>query len=577
MRSDDVIADRYRLVELIGHGGMGIVWLADDLVADRRVALKRPHGGGGIRADLEREADVARRVGHAGAVEVYDVVGDGDDCWLVMEYFPSRSLAAMSPLPPDEVAAIGAQVAATLAAAHAAEVVHRDVTPGNVLVGADGTAKVTDFGISAWRAATITSSGKISGTAAYVSPEVADGAGAKAPSDVFSLGATLCNAVEGVPPFGSGDPDVVLARIRAGRREPVVKAGPLAPVLDAMLARDSGARPTAAQAGELLGRVAAGQPVPAWKPLPARKKRPWPAVGAAAAVVAVLATVAFVRPWERDEGGPAVTVLGDPHTADPCALMSADSLARFGDATLDADYGGYNRCDVVVSTSDGTDVDVRAEFRGGTGGTGEVERNPPERDDDSCDITITLADGNLVEIVSKPVDPEAGSNADLCAMATAVADRAEEVLHANDEMPRRPSFPRDALLNLDACTLLTTADLRTLPGFADTAPSPGFANWDCRWDNDEGSAVARVIFDRGTAVSPPDGAHTTRAGHDVYLDAEGYGENTCSADIVNREYRNASGDPLAELALVVVEGDPPMPELCRMADVLANPVASRLP
>lgn len=81
---------------------------------------------------------MARRVGHSGAVEVYDVVGDGDDCWL----------AAMSLLPPDEVAAIGAQVAATLAAAHAAEVVHRDVTPGNVLVGADGTARVTDFGIS---------------------------------------------------------------------------------------------------------------------------------------------------------------------------------------------------------------------------------------------------------------------------------------------------------------------------------------------------------------------------------------------------------------------------------------------
>ena len=577
MRSDDVIADRYRLVELIGHGGMGIVWRADDMVAERPVALKRPHGGDGIRADLEREADIARRVGHPGAVEVHEVAGEGDDCWLVMEYFPSHSLAATGPLPPREVAAIGAQVAATLAAAHAAEVVHRDVTPGNVLVGADGVAKVTDFGISAWRAATITSSGKISGTAAYVSPEVADGAGAKAPSDVFSLGATLFNAVEGTPPFGAGDPDVVLARIRAGRREPMVKAGPLAPVLDAMLARDRAARPTAAQAAAMLDSVASGAPMSAWKPPPARKKRPWPAVGAGAAVV-VLATVAFVRPRERDEDGPARTVLGDPHTADPCALMSATPMSKYGDAVLDADYGGYNRCDVVVDTANGTAVDVRAEFHDGSGGTGEVRRYPPERDDDSCDITLTLADGNEVGIVSKVANSdEEEPDADLCAMATTVADHAETVLHANDEVPRRPSLPSDSLPRFDACAMLTTADLRAVPGFADATPSPGFANWECRWDNDTGSAVARVIFDRGTAAEEPDGARTVRSGHNVYLDAEGYGENTCSADIVNREYRNKAGDPLREMALVVVEGDPPMPELCRMADALADPVASRLP
>jgi serine/threonine protein kinase len=78
--------------------------------------------------------------------------------------------------------------------------VHRDVTPANILVNDDGVAKLADYGISAWQAATVTSSGKIIGTAAYVSPEVADGEGAKAPSDVFSLGATLFAAVEGTPP-----------------------------------------------------------------------------------------------------------------------------------------------------------------------------------------------------------------------------------------------------------------------------------------------------------------------------------------------------------------------------------------
>lgn len=95
VRSDDVIANRYRLIELIGHGGMGIVWRAEDQREHRQVALKRPHGGDSVRADLEREADIARRVAYPGAVEVYEVAGDGDDSWLVMEYSPP----AASPRP----------------------------------------------------------------------------------------------------------------------------------------------------------------------------------------------------------------------------------------------------------------------------------------------------------------------------------------------------------------------------------------------------------------------------------------------------------------------------------------------
>lgn len=570
MRSDDVIADRYRLVELIGHGGMGIVWLADDLEEHRRVALKRPHGGGSVRADLEREADIARRVAHPGAVEVYDVVGDGDDCWLVMEYFPSRTLAAAGPLSPAEVAGIGAQVAATLAAAHAADVVHRDVTPGNVLVAEDGTAKVTDFGISAWRAATITSSGKISGTAAYVSPEVADGAGAKAPSDVFSLGATLFNAVEGTPPYGAGDPDVILNRVRADRREPMTKAGPLAPALDALLRRDRTARPTAAQAKEMLDQVVAGEPVPEWKPEPVGRRRPALAGVAALGVVALL-VLALVRPWEAAGEGPAHTVLGDPHTADPCSLMSTSSLAEFGDATLDPDYGGFNRCDVVIDLGDDLAADVRVELRSGDTQVGEVMRGPVERDDDSCDVTITLADGNMVEVLAKEDD---GADANLCAMATAAADQAVTVMQGEDEIPRRTAAEPGSLLDVDACMLLTAADLRSLPGFANASPVPGFASWDCRWPNANGTAAARVIFDKGDIGSfTHDGVHSTVSGRDVYLKEEDFGDNTCQADIVNREY----GDDLAEVAMVVVEGDPAVPELCRMATALAAPVASRLP
>ncbi|MCA1655905.1 MAG: serine/threonine protein kinase [Pseudonocardiaceae bacterium] len=471
MRSDDVIADRYRLVELIGSGGMGIVWLAVDLREQREVALKRPHAlGGSIRADLEREADVARRVAHPNAIEVFDVVGDGDDCWLVMEYFPATSLAAKGVLPAREVAAVGAQVAAALAAAHAADVVHRDVTPGNVLVSDDGTAKVTDFGISAWRAATITSSGKISGTAAYVSPEVADGNGAKAPSDVFSLGATLFAAVEGTPPFGTGDPDVILARIRAGRGTPARHAGALEPVLNALMRRERGDRPTAAQAKEMLDRVADGQTVPVWS-APAKRKRPALLVaGAALAVVAVL-VLAFLRPWETEPNGPtgpARTALGDPRTADPCSVADPAVLQRFGDAGQDADYGGLNRCDVLITVPGDDRVDVMFQFDGPAGTTppAQVVRHEPKQVGADCGITFTLTDGNVLEVVARTSDEV---DTDLCAVADTAADHAESVLRGHAEIPRRPARDAGSLAHLDACALLQQPDLCQL---AETFAAP---------------------------------------------------------------------------------------------------------
>ena len=105
-----------------------------------------------------------------------------------------------------------------------------------------------------------------------------------------------------------------------------------------------------------------------------------------------------------------------------------------------------------------------------------------------------------------------------------MAHHAGEVSRANDEIPRRPAARPGSLLDVDACTLLTPADLRALPGFAAATPATGFANRECRWANDEGSAAARGIFDRGNAESAMEGEHSPRAGHDVYLLEEGYGE-----------------------------------------------------
>lgn len=580
MRSDDVIADRYRLVELIGSGGMGLVWLAVDQQEEREVALKRPHAGGGsIRADLEREADIARKVAHPNAVEVFDVVGDGDDCWLVMEYFPSTSLAAMGTLPTQQVAAIGAEVAGALAAAHAADVVHRDVTPSNILVGDGGTAKVTDFGISAWRAATITSSGKISGTAAYVSPEVADGNGAKAPSDVFSLGSTLFAAVEGTPPYGTGDPDVILTRIRAGRSEPVAKAGTLEPVLNALLQRDRAARPTAAQAKNLLDQVAAGQTVPVWTPEQPRPRSRKPAlvVGAAVAVVAVL-LLAFTRPWESGAGS-ATTLLGDPRTADPCSFADAGVLQPFGEPTVDANYGGLNRCDVLIEV-DGSDepVDVMFQFDRAESGTtppSTVVRHSAERDDGECAIALTLTDGNVLEVVAKIDGPPP---TDLCEVAAEATDHAQDVLDNHGEVPRRAAPAPRSLANVDSCGLITAADLTAVPAYADAAADPGFANWTCRWQATDDSGSLQVIFDRNDPDNARDGTREEVAGREIYVEKEGYGADTCVAKVFHLGYQDEFGDPHVELALVVAEGEgQQMADLCQLASTFAAPVAERLP
>jgi serine/threonine protein kinase len=189
---------------------------------------------------------------------------------LNLEYVPSRSLADVlagrSVLPPAEVVAIGAQVAAALAAAHRAGVIHRDVKPDNVLLshgpGDDGhlIAKLSDFGIShAVNTPALTATGVLIGTPTYFAPETARGEGTDARTDVYSLGATLYAAIEGHPPFGT-DPENVLAllaRIGRGNPPPPRRAGPLTDLLQHLLDNDPDARPTASQAHHALWRMAA--------------------------------------------------------------------------------------------------------------------------------------------------------------------------------------------------------------------------------------------------------------------------------------------------------------------------------
>ncbi|WNV88563.1 serine/threonine-protein kinase [Umezawaea sp. Da 62-37] len=309
------IAGRYQLAEQLGGGAMGLVWRAQDQRLDRVVAVKElllpsyldEKAAQQARRRAMREARIAARLQHPNAIAVYDVVEHDGQPWLIMEYLPSKSLALViaenGPLPVDSVIQIGGQLAAALAAAHKVNVVHRDVKPGNVLLGDAGAVKITDFGISrAIDDATATATGRSVGTPAFFSPEVAKGEEGGYPSDVFSLGATLYNAVEGMPPFGISENSIAqLHRVAEGTIRPPERAGALTPVLLRLLDPDPDTRPTMPEAAEELAVLAeirepvptlvdrepvgeppaAAAPVETPEPAPATPPAPAPVVAAA--------------------------------------------------------------------------------------------------------------------------------------------------------------------------------------------------------------------------------------------------------------------------------------------------------
>ncbi|MEV6135499.1 serine/threonine-protein kinase [Nocardia sp. NPDC051990] len=274
MTADRLIAGRYRLTDPVGTGAMGVVWRATDVRLRRTVAVKQlllapgltPSQAMEAKLRAMREGRIAARLHHPNAITVFDVAEEDGQPWLVMEYMNAPSLAAKlagkRTLAPTEVARIGAQAAGALAAAHDAGIVHRDVKPANLLVGDDGTVKITDFGISrAVGDVTVTATGFLAGTPAYLAPEVARGEDPEPASDVFALGSTLYAAVEGSPPFGEGDNALAVLHAAARAQVPPPQhAGELGPVLMRLLAASVDGRPNMREAKDALEAVAAGRP-----------------------------------------------------------------------------------------------------------------------------------------------------------------------------------------------------------------------------------------------------------------------------------------------------------------------------
>jgi len=268
-----VVADRYELLESVGRGGFGVVWRACDTLLQRHVAVKEIHIPGflneedraNLREKVLKEARAAARLDHPGAVTVFDVIDDDGNPVIVMELVEAPNLSELvaekGPREPAEAARIGLQVLEVLTAAHERGIVHRDVKPGNVMVSDSGRVRLGDFGVAAiLDDPTVTSSGAVTGSPAYMAPEQATNKGARAESDLWSLGATMYFAVEGRPPFDKGAPLPTLASIVQDPPRPTERAGALGPVLDALLVKDPQARLSAAALHDRLAQVATAQP-----------------------------------------------------------------------------------------------------------------------------------------------------------------------------------------------------------------------------------------------------------------------------------------------------------------------------
>lgn len=332
----ELLAGRYRLLELVGAGGMGMVYRAHDEQLDLPVAVKvlRP----GLARDVQRlgrfkqELVLARQVSHPNVVRTHDIGSDGETVFLTMDFVPGRSLADLlldeeGKLSMEQAVAIARQIASALAAAHEAGVVHRDLKPSNVLVDESGRAAIADFGIARSLAVTgpgPTLPGTVVGTPDYLSPEQARGAEVDGRADLYALGIILYEMLTGELPFAGGSQAEVLAQRVTGTARDLKATGaavprPLAEIVRKLLQRDPARRYQSAR-DVLADLDRMDRPGRAALPFPTGR---WtaPAVLGFLALLALAWTVWTVRERGRlPQPGPAIT-------AEPAAVTSGHAVA----------------------------------------------------------------------------------------------------------------------------------------------------------------------------------------------------------------------------------------------------------
>jgi tRNA A-37 threonylcarbamoyl transferase component Bud32 len=624
-----VVAGRYRLRDVVGAGGMGTVWRAVDEVLGREVAVKRvrldglPHADATLaRERTMREARIAAALHHPHIVSIFDVVLEDAEPWLILEYLPSRSLGSIlaerGTLPPTDVAAIGAQVAAGLAAAHQAGVVHRDVKPDNILVAHRSTpgstgplVKLTDFGIShAATAPVLTATEVLTGTPAYFAPETARGEGTDPRTDVYSLGAALYAAVEGHPPFGNepGNVLALLARIGRGQAPPPRNAGHLTDLLRALTADDPAYRPTAIQAHHALlhaaspprpavpALAAAGPAGPVTTRRPRRRLRLAAAVGGVLALVAAGITTVVIGstgtsstgtapPSSRAVDVPAGAVpqvlIDDPRTADPCALLDAAALQVYGEVQVDRDDVAFAACGADITRSGLSPVALTVVFRSPdelvlpvTTPREKLDGRDvyrfPAADNAGCSRRVMLSARHALDIFAEPAGD--GPTGDLCEMAETAARGAVAALADGVIGTRPPVDTTTALGGTSACGLLRPEDLAIVPGLRSAVP--GFGDWECSWsDRADVSTDVYLRFYLGKPLEEHDGTPADFAGRPGRVLA---GDGDCWVQFVQREY-TAEATPRVETVWVQVIGPKPGTEYCNAATALATAAATRLP
>ncbi|MFI9838114.1 protein kinase [Nonomuraea sp. NPDC051941] len=594
MPGSTAIGGRYQLVTCLGGGAATEVWLALDLGLNREVVVKRLLADNPGSSRLRAEARALAAFNHRHVVTLHDTVDDPETgtFWLVMEHVPGGSLDGRT-MSPERAAQVGAQIADALAAMHAERIVHLDVKPANIVAADDGVVKLADFG-AAYRVGgrdTITSNGAISYTVAYAAPEVIRGQ-PDPRSDVFSLGATLYALVAGRPPRrGAGDTesdaDIVAWRAAHSDVSLTADVGPLDGLLREMLRLDLRERPEIEDVRKRLAEITGTPP-----PVPARRRFPL-LVAAVAAAAVLIAAVSVLgergTPPPRASVAPATPaqagdlLIGDPRTADPCAMTDATALDRFGKTELDRDYGNFDRCDVRVSPPGGGVVDVVVDLNhdpppeqlgaARTVGGITVADDPAESDECSRTLVLPGVDDVIVKVRAKWEGDE--GKAGLCEIADAAATVAARTLGRGPLERRTPPLPATSLAQRDACSLLSGKALEAVPGIDAAGPDVGFGGWDCEWDSTTSDTWVDLDFDRDQPPTAEDGTATRINGYRAFVrpDRE---ERTCELEVVFRPYTDQDGRTAVEEVLLVVGGSRPMDRLCGMATALARSATAEL-